>query len=147
SADILLVAPAAVEAALVARRLMAWGARTCTVPDEKVAAALAGERSWRAILVDRALGREASEGLAGMSAIARRIALIKPAERHEWPALQAAGFTDYLVKPVRAASLAARLGTRAEGFTPTGEDEVTPGIAAAVKTASGLAILIAEDNE
>jgi PAS domain S-box-containing protein len=143
--DILLVAPAAVEAALVARRLMAWGARTCTVPDEKVAAALAGERNWRAILVDRALGREASEGLAGMSAIARRIALIKPAERHEWPALQAAGFTDYLVKPVRAASLAARLGGRAEDFARAGA--AVPGVAAAAKGASGLAILIAEDNE
>ena len=31
-----------------------------------------------------------------------------PAERHELPALQAAGFTGYLVKPIRVASLAER---------------------------------------
>ena len=41
--------------------------------------------------------------------VPRRIVLIRPAERHELPALKAAGFTGYLVKPVRAASLAARL--------------------------------------
>ena len=41
--------------------------------------------------------------------VARRIVLITPAERHELPALKEAGFTGYLVKPVRAASLAAQL--------------------------------------
>ena len=41
--------------------------------------------------------------------IPKRIAMIRPSERHELHALKAAGFTGYLVKPVRAASLAARL--------------------------------------
>ena len=40
--------------------------------------------------------------------IQKRIVMIRPSERHELPALKAAGFTGYLVKPVRAASLAAR---------------------------------------
>jgi hypothetical protein len=36
--DILIVAPAAIEASLLARRLQRWGARTTVVPDENVAA-------------------------------------------------------------------------------------------------------------
>ena len=43
--------------------------------------------------------------------IARRIVLITPTERHGLDALKDAGFTGYLVKPVRAASLAARLAS------------------------------------
>jgi CheY-like chemotaxis protein len=70
--------------------------------------------------------------------------LINPTERHELPALKAAGFTGYLVKPVRAASLAARLVT-ADAFehTPaeiTKESEI-------VTAGKGLSILVAEDNE
>ena len=38
--DVLIVAPAVVEASLLARRLQRWGARTTIVPDEAVAAAL-----------------------------------------------------------------------------------------------------------
>ena len=38
---------------------------------------------------------------------AHRIVLVTPAARHDLPALKAAGFTGYLVKPVRSASLAA----------------------------------------
>ena len=58
--DILIVAPAAIEASLLARRLQRWGARTTIVPDEKVAAALLPEHAWSAVLVDHALGTAAS---------------------------------------------------------------------------------------
>ena len=61
--EVMIVAPAAVEAALVARRLLHWGARTCIVPDDKVATALLPERAWNAILIDHALGRAACEVL------------------------------------------------------------------------------------
>jgi PAS domain S-box-containing protein len=54
--DILIVAPAAVEASLLARRLQRWGAHTTIVPDDKVAAALLPEQAWSAVLVDHALG-------------------------------------------------------------------------------------------
>ena len=54
--DILIVAPATVEASLLARRLQRWGARTTIVPDERVAAALLPEQPWNAVLVDHALG-------------------------------------------------------------------------------------------
>ena len=62
--DVLIVAPGATSASLVARRLMTWGARTCLVPDEQVAFALIPERVWSAVLVDHALGAAACERLA-----------------------------------------------------------------------------------
>ena len=60
--DILIVAPAVVEASLLARRLQRWGARTTIVPDEAVAAALLPEQPWSAVLVDHALGSQAERG-------------------------------------------------------------------------------------
>ena len=116
--DILIVAPAAIEASLIARRLQRWGARTAIVPDDKVAAALLPERPWSAVLVDHALGHGASEALARIAAtVPRRIVLVTPAMRGELAALKDAGFTGYLIKPVRAASLAARF-RRDDAFDP-----------------------------
>ena len=146
--EVLIVAPAAIEAALVARRLMRWGASPCRVADAHAAAAIISERPWSAILVDHALGLDACRGLAAATAgtVARRLVLITPAERHRLPALQAAGFTGYLVKPIRAASLAARLGADLEDFNldrdGSRQDSADP-----QRAAGGLAILIAEDNE
>src|SRR5262249_61036960 len=77
--------------------------------------------------------------------VARRIAMIRPTERHELPALKAAGFTGYLVKPVRAVSLAARLAA-ADTFDHSPAE--TAAEAEEKSTASkGLSILVAEDNE
>jgi PAS domain S-box-containing protein len=144
--DILIVAPAAVEASLLARRLQRWGARTTIVPDDKVAAALLPEQAWSAVLVDHALGLEASATLARLSAkFLRRIVLVTPAMRHELAALKDAGFTGYLIKPVRAASLAARFAAD-DDFDrgPVSEPIETPSIA---PESEGLSILVAEDNE
>src|SRR5580658_296255 len=52
--SIMLVAPQTIEASLVARRLQRWGGQTCVVSDIGVARALLPERSWHAILFDRA---------------------------------------------------------------------------------------------
>jgi PAS domain S-box-containing protein len=144
--DILIVAPAAIEASLLARRLQRWGARTTIVPDEHVAAAILPEQPWRAVLVDHALGTVASEALARMAKVVeRRIVLVTPAMRTELSKLKEAGFTGYLIKPVRAVSLAAR-------FSP--DDAFDPGAATEIADASneprlgrGLSILVAEDNE
>src|SRR5207302_2632361 len=62
--EAMIVAPSAVEATLVARRLAQWGARTCVVPDAKVAATLLREQTWNVIFVDHTLGRDACECLA-----------------------------------------------------------------------------------
>jgi PAS domain S-box-containing protein len=152
--NILIVAPLAVEASLLARRLQRWGAHTTIVPDDKVAAALLPEHAWSTVLVDHALGTEASIALASQSAtFARRIVLVTPAMRHELAALKDAGFTGYLIKPVRAASLAARFadddafdhGQTSEPFAEPFSDSIeTPSIA---PDSGGLSILVAEDNE
>jgi signal transduction histidine kinase/CheY-like chemotaxis protein len=144
--DILIVAPAAVEASLLARRLQRWGARTAIVPDDKVAAALLPEQAWSAVLVDHALGTEASATLARRSAkFLRRIVLVTPAMRHELATLKDSGFTGYLIKPVRAASLAARFSAD-DAFDQGQVNEPidTPSIA---PDSEGLSILVAEDNE
>jgi PAS domain S-box-containing protein len=144
--DILIVAPAAIEASLLARRLQRWGARTTIVPDETVAAAILPERIWSAVLVDHALGTAVSLTLARLAAGApRRIVLVTPAMRNELAALKDAGFTGYLIKPVRAASLAARFAPddafdRGAATEPAeAPRETRPG--------AGLSILVAEDNE
>jgi signal transduction histidine kinase/CheY-like chemotaxis protein len=144
-ADILIVAPAEIEASLIARRLQRWGARTRIVPDEIVAAALLPEQPWSAILVDHALGLAASEALARIAArIPRRIVLVTPAMRNKLAALKAAGFTSYLIKPVRDTSLAARFSSDdAFDAAATEVQEALP----EARPAHSLSILVAEDNE
>jgi signal transduction histidine kinase/DNA-binding response OmpR family regulator len=144
--DVLIVAPAALEASMMARRLQRWGARTKIVPDEQVAAALLPEQLWSALLVDHALGTPACVALARVAAaIPRRIALVTPATRSELAALGEAGFTGYLIKPVRAASLAARFAA-SEAFDPAGAIEPA-GTQDQARADAGLSILVAEDNE
>ncbi len=85
-----------------------------------------------------------AQGNVATLAVRRRIVLIAPAERHLLPAFKTAGFTGYLIKPVRAASLAARFAA---------EDTFEDGAAAAHDTGvaapsgAGLSVLVAEDNE
>jgi PAS domain S-box-containing protein len=148
---ILIVAPGAVESSLVARRLGAWGASTAAMPNLAAATALLPERQWDAVLIDHALGSEAAHSLVRAigGACPRRIVLITPGERHELPALQAAGFTGYLVKPLRAASLAARFAGESGAFErePATEDMAEAPLVPAPGTPTGLAILVAEDND
>jgi len=144
--DILIIAPALTEASLIARHLQRWGAHTKIVPDEKVAAAILPERIWSALLVDHVLGTEASRELAHAAAsVPQRIVLVTPAMRTELSALKAAGFTGYLIKPVRAASLAARLSTN-DGFESGGVSDIAEPPSAA-HAGGGLSILVAEDND
>jgi PAS domain S-box-containing protein len=144
--DILIVAPGASEAALLARHLQRWGGRTRIIPDDKVAAAVLPEQPWAAVLVDQALGTASSAAVARIAgAVPRRIVLLAPAMRSELAALRAAGFSGYLIKPVRAASLAARFADgdafdAAPATEPVDVDE-------AARPAAGLSILVAEDNE
>jgi PAS domain S-box-containing protein len=148
---VLIAATGAIEAPLVARHLTRWGARTRTITDWAAAAAVVSDEPFGAILVDHALGPEACRRLAAAgAAVERRIVLITPAERHELPALQAAGFTGYLVKPIRVASLAARLGAVGAALPGDAESDAFDCAGArrrAVSQGDSLAILIAEDNE
>ena len=143
---VLIVAGAAIEATLVARRLTRWGAKTVVAQSADIAAALMPEREWDAILVDHMLGAEAHAALmdTGARAIPRRIVLTTPSARHELPALNEAGFTGYLIKPIRATSLALRLRARTADFSVEPASTESRYIPATTK---GFSILVAEDNE
>jgi PAS domain S-box-containing protein len=148
--SLLIAAPAAIEASLLARRLKRWGAQIMIVPDETVAAAVLPERHWDGVLADNALGAAALESFlkAGGRAIERRIVLTTPAERYGLAALKELGFNGYLIKPVRAASLAARLQQQPSAQKPAaGDAQADEHAPAAVKSPAGLSILIAEDND
>ena len=141
---VLIVAPAAPVASLMARQLADWGARTAVASKAEAAFALLPERKWDVILIDHAIGREACEHLArATSTIERRLVLITPAERPELAALKQAGFTGYLVKPLRAASLAARFAGEPGSFERARDEAGAPD----ALNSSGLAVLVAEDNE
>ncbi len=152
-ADVLVVAPPCFEGPLAARHLEGWGAHTRMIADATAARALARERHWDAVLVDHSLGLAAVRTLAGElgTKAARRIVLIAPGDRGDLPALKQAGFTGYLVKPVRKGSLAARFAVDTDRF----EAEPAGGIPEVGTSPTlehpaawrALSILVAEDNE
>jgi PAS domain S-box-containing protein len=153
SQSIMLVAPQSIEVSLIARRLQRWGAQTCMVSDAEVAGALLPERSWHAILIDHAFGTAAMEALANAARThaTHRIVMFTPTTRQELLASSTPAFTGYLVKPLRASSLAARLIASPEVAAPSLAIEALadPAPVAAPTTASdkALSILVAEDNE
>ena len=141
--SVLIVSESAIEPALIARRLARWGATISIAASEAAAVEKLAERSWDAMLVDHALTQNmtAIGQLAGINA-ARRIVMLAPSERHRLVALHEAGFTNYLVKPVRAASLSTMLRDDAPPIVPSEMD-----MAPIDKPAHSLSILVAEDNE
>ncbi len=152
--SIMLVSPQSIEASLTARRLQRWGGQTCMVSDADVAQALLPERSWHTILIDHTLGKASTEALGEVARVhaAQRIVMFTPATRQELQPSAASPFTGYLVKPLRAASLAARLTAAPEIAAPglvgeTPMDPAEPIETPAAPASKGLSILVAEDNE
>ena len=148
-ADVLIVAPTEASASLIARQLTDWGARTCLLGDEQSARSLLSERPWSAVLVDFAMGRHACEQLIRAAcAIERRIVLLTPAERDEIATLRQAGFSGYLIKPVRRDSLAMQILEEAGSVDEAYQHPRAPAPAATSDAAKRrLAVLVAEDNE
>jgi PAS domain S-box-containing protein len=146
--SILLVTPDNIEASLVARRLQHWGGQTCTVTDPDVALALLPERFWHALLIDQALGADVVKTLseAALRHATHRIVLFTPTTRQELK--PCAALTGYLIKPLRAASLAARLSAAPEIAAPgLADDGATDLGEKPAPAAQGLSVLVAEDNE
>ncbi len=146
---VLIVAAAEIESSLLARRLDRWGAETCVAADEESAVALLAKRRWDALLVDYPLARSliAQDDFARL-AVARRIVLIRPTERHELPALMAPA------SPAIWSSQCVRLRSR-QDFPPKLRSKAcrrklpmraNPRTAGAAN-GKGLSILVAEDNQ
>ncbi|MBV9557550.1 MAG: response regulator, partial [Pseudolabrys sp.] len=145
--SILIVTTAATSASLLARQLTAWGASIAIASDEQHAVEKLAAQPWDAMLVDHALATQMSAicQLASVNA-KRRIVLMTPAKRIHLASLRDAGFDGYLIKPVRAVSLAARLDgaesehTLLEDAPPLAPDNPE-------RAATRLSVLVAEDNE
>ena len=148
-ADVLIVSPCVLNVALIARRLCDWGARTCVAPDAESARSLLAEQRWSAVLLDYALGSETCTRLGHAISSERRLVLIRPTQRHDLTLLKEAGFTGYLVKPVRAASLAAQMTAGKSGFECADTETIHLSTAQnqTEESRPGLAVLVAEDNE
>jgi hypothetical protein len=144
---VLIVAPEGIERALLGRRLTRWGATSKSRTP-----------GWRGAACGAALGRRhfdlaAGEDTPRLRGDGRRRHRAPhrsdhAAERPQLDDLRDAGFTGYLVKPVRAASLKARLIGGDGAF-----DAARPKARCPAQAESGsdarrsLAILVAEDND
>jgi CheY-like chemotaxis protein len=152
--SVMLVAPQSIAASLIARRLERWGAQTCTAADISIAQALLPERAWHAVLVDCGSGdpQWRDFGEAAIRYATHRIAMFTPAQRRDTTPVVAA-YTGYLVKPLRAASLAERLSVSGAGMLPELSDGESPAIGmtdiapSPMASPYALSILVAEDNE
>ena len=151
--SIMLVAPASIGVSLTERRLQRWGGQTCAVSDIEVAEALLPERSWHAVMIDHAFGAATIEKLGerARAHATHRIVMFTPSTRQELRLAVGSALTGYLVKPLRAASLAARLAAPPEVAAPDIAAAEPPAETAEPATpapaAPGLSILVAEDNE
>jgi PAS domain S-box-containing protein len=153
--SIMLVAPKTIETSLIARRCERWGGQTCVVTDAAVAQALLPERSWHAVLLDHAMGSGEVHSLAeaARAHAGQRIVMLTPATRQEFQSCSAeSALTGYLIKPLRAASLAARLAAPGEISAPEiASDAVTEfsgrAETQAVTPGRSLSVLVVEDNE
>ncbi|HEX5777953.1 MAG TPA: ATP-binding protein [Xanthobacteraceae bacterium] len=147
-ANILVASPSPTSGPLLARRMTLWNGNVTLVSDASLAEMLLPEREWQHVLIDRAFGAQASKRLAAAAQrhAGHRHVLLSPAERGELDNLRDAGFDSYLVKPVRAASLAARLA--APGLSPplVPELEQEP-LPSSLASGKSLMVLVAEDNE
>ena len=143
---VLIVAESIFEAPYLARRLQAMGADAEIARGEQAACAtlaLGGARAFSTVIVDCALGPQATARLAGMArgAHARRLFLLfSPLERRAFGEDALRDFDGWLVKPVRNATLAQRLSV--EKMTAPA---VTP--PAHARVLDGLRVLVAEDND
>ena len=143
----LVVANSPFEGPALAARLEEAGAEIARADGlEAGLAALASRPAPDIVIVDCALGPEATNALAAAAraaGVAKSLVLFSPFERRAFGGTAVKGFDGWLVKPVRARSLFERLD---EAF-PSGA--ATPGLEAAraAKPPGTARALLAEDND
>lgn len=133
-----IASPSAVVREAAARQVEACGGRVVLAADR--AGLLEFAPPEAVLLLDHALhtGRGAARPPAGR----RAIVLLRPEERDRIARSRAAGFAGYLIKPLRRASLAARvLAALGAETAPAPDDERIASAAA-----PGKRVLLAEDN-
>jgi CheY-like chemotaxis protein/anti-sigma regulatory factor (Ser/Thr protein kinase) len=134
-----VASPSAIVREAASRQVEASGGRA--VRAESVDAALALTKAGDAILVDHAL---ASTGGALTPPRGRAtVILLKPEERDRIAPYREAGFSGYLIKPLRRASLVERVTLAGKSQAP---DDRIARRARRAPSAEGVRVLLAEDN-
>jgi CheY-like chemotaxis protein len=140
-----IASPNAIVRAAIMRQIEAAGGRAYAAVD--IASALAGAPAEAVLLIDATLSgpRGALKPPPGRQAVV----LLTPEQRDRIDRLKAAGFSGYLIKPLRAASLVAQVlqasaSQSDEGAAPVADAAPDDRIAGAV--ARGVRVLLAEDN-
>ncbi|HEX4198038.1 MAG TPA: response regulator [Caulobacteraceae bacterium] len=143
--SVAIVSPSAILREAAGRQIEACAGRA--IKARTVDEALARTAAADVILIDQALakGRARLKPPAGRAAVV----LLKPEERGRIARYRAAGFAGYLIKPLRRASLAARV-LAAEGaqvpHPPIDDERIAPAAEAPAAAAPGARVLLAEDN-
>ncbi|HEY5797134.1 MAG TPA: ATP-binding protein [Bosea sp. (in: a-proteobacteria)] len=145
---VLVVSSAAFGAGFLRETIAATGGlATLAIDAEQATALLQARPRYDAALVDQALGRDVAIALAEAAraaGVADCLIMLSPLERRQFGSPRDAGFTGFLVKPVRARSLYERLSPRPGPVAGTVE---TPGPQAQRSSRLRLSVLVAEDNE
>lgn len=143
----LIVARSAFEAPFLGEQLAAAGATVERAEGEDAAMlSLAQRAPPDVVIVDCALGEQASRRIADAARAAhagRTLVLVSPFERRTMGRNVLGAFDGWLVKPVRHASLLARISDRLQGgdAVPSAPDAPAP------RALDGLRVLVAEDND
>lgn len=145
---ILVASSAPFSAEHIVTSLERHGAQVRRAADHAQALAeLAGDSALSAIMIDRNLpgGEVAAVAAAARQAgVADIMIMLAPAERRSFGSPYAAGFSGFLVKPVRARSLQVRLDPVERSQSMAVAAVPDPSIQPPV---TGLRVLVAEDNE
>ncbi len=142
-----VVSPSAILRTAAGRQIEASGGTA--VLAERLADALARTDDRDVVLIDQALAAKTRRALRPPGDRAA-IVLVKPEERGRIARHRAAGFAGYLIKPLRRASLAARV-LAAEGtlgpHASLDDERIAPiGAETPAAAAIGARVLLAEDN-
>jgi CheY-like chemotaxis protein len=143
-----IVAQSPFEAPFIAERLVEAGATVRHFSAATEAAVELHDTPPHILIADCALGEETARGLAVTARLAgttRTFVLLSPFERREFGSPAKAGFDGYLVKPVRAASLFARLEPSASTMLAEAAERVSLRHIEAPQPR--IHVLLAEDNE
>jgi CheY-like chemotaxis protein len=135
-----VASPSAILREAAARQIETLGGRA--VVTDTTEALLAATPAEAVLLIDNALavGRRALRAPEGRACLV----LLRPDERARIPRSRSAGFAGYLIKPLRAASIAARVLAASGGADTAPRAAEDDRIAEA--TAPGARVLLAEDN-
>lgn len=141
---VLVVAESLFEGPYLAQTLEASGASALIATRSDAPARLSQQKPFDAVIVDCALGVETIAEIARVAhaACARRLFLLfSPLERRAFGEAALRDFGGWLVKPVRRASLVARL------LGPRADSQALPRAVEPVPMLGGVNVLVAEDND